>query len=253
MADCFLRLDLDVMSHPKISRLITRYGDRGYVSLLRLWIHAAKFNQEDGRFDGMSAKELGAIACAPGKKPEEFIDSLATLGLLDFDGQTFGVHRWAERQPYFATAAERSARNTKNAIDGWARRSRSSASADNSENQASPSSSNSKNAIEDWYDREFLARYPAPRRENQRAGALAELRKLKPTKEKLQQIIASLELWNRSPEWTKEGGEYAPGPGKFLKGKMYERTPAVGGTNGNGARSPDAAELLEQARAGDTQ
>jgi hypothetical protein len=132
MADSFLRVDLDVMSHPKISRLMTRYGDRGYVSLLRLWIHAAKFNQEDGRFDGMSAKELGAIACAPGK-PEEFIESLATLGLLDFDGQTFGVHRWADRQPYFANAAERSARNSKNALDGWARRSRSVGPADGAE------------------------------------------------------------------------------------------------------------------------
>jgi len=117
---------------------------------------------------------------------------------------------------------------------------------------SSPSSSKiSKSELEDWYDREFLPRYPAPRREAQRLSALAELRKLKPSREKFAQIIAGVERWSRSPEWTKDGGEFALGPGKFLKGRHYERSPAVGGnTNGSGAHSPDAAEVLERARVG---
>ena len=119
MADSFLRLDLDTPEHPKISRLMTRYSDRGYVSLLRLWIHAAKFNPENGRYEGLSAKELAAIARAPGKKPEEFIRFLVELRLLDLDGETYGVHNWVEREPFFADARARKARNTTNANKRW--------------------------------------------------------------------------------------------------------------------------------------
>ena len=118
MADSFLRLDLDTLEHPKIVRLMTQYGDRGYVSLQRLWINAAKFNPESGRFDG-SAKELSAIARAPGK-PGEFIAFLVEVRLLDLDGETYSVHNWVDREPFFADAPARKARNTRNANKRWA-------------------------------------------------------------------------------------------------------------------------------------
>jgi len=118
MADSFLRLDLDTPEHPKIVRLMTQYGDRGFVSLQRLWINAAKFNPESGRFDG-SAKELSAIARAPGK-PGEFIAFLVEVRLLDLDGETYSVHNWVDREPFFADAPARKARNTRNANKRWA-------------------------------------------------------------------------------------------------------------------------------------
>src|SRR5208282_49690 len=119
MADPFLRLDLNTLEQPKIARLTTRCGARGFLSLLRLWIHIAKFNPEDGRFEGLSAKELSAIAQAPGK-PGEFIAFLVELRLLDLDGETYSVHNWVEREPYFADSAARRARNTQNANKRWA-------------------------------------------------------------------------------------------------------------------------------------
>ena len=122
MADSFLRLDLDTPEHPKIVRLMTQYGDRGYVSLQRLWINAAKFNPESGRFDG-GAKELSAIARAPGK-PGEFIAFLVEVRLLDLDGETYSVHNWVDREPFFADAPARKARNTRNANKRWARKKR---------------------------------------------------------------------------------------------------------------------------------
>ena len=121
MAEFFLRLDLDTLEHPKLLRLTAQYSDRGYVSLQRLWIHAAKFNR-DGRFDDLSSTELAAIARAPGKPPEQFIDFLVALKLLDREGETLVIHNWAQRQPFIATARERSERNTKNAINRWSHR-----------------------------------------------------------------------------------------------------------------------------------
>jgi len=123
VADSWLRFDLDILDHPKNSKLIAQHAERGFVSYLRLLIHAARFNR-DGRFDGLTARDLASIARIPGKKSEEFIQSLVALKLLDFDGEIFSVHNWAKRQPFLATAEERSARNAQIAIDGWARRTR---------------------------------------------------------------------------------------------------------------------------------
>jgi hypothetical protein len=114
----FLRLDLDMLDHPKVSRLVTRYGDRGLIGLLRLWIQAGRFSQK-GTFDGLTARDLAAIAKAPGKKPEEFIEFLVALKLLDCDAETYSVHNWAKRQPFLATAEERSTRNTQAAMERW--------------------------------------------------------------------------------------------------------------------------------------
>jgi hypothetical protein len=114
----FLRLDLDTLDHPKVSRLLSRYGDRGLMGLVRLWIQAGRFSQK-GTFDGFTARDLAAIAKAPGKKREEFIEFLVELKLLDCDGKTDSVHNWVKRQPFLATAEERSARNTQAATERW--------------------------------------------------------------------------------------------------------------------------------------
>ncbi len=256
----FLRIDPNLLEHPKIVRLLNKYGAPGFVSLFLIWSHAAKFNPS-GRLEGITPKELGIIAKVPGRQPEKFINFLVEVRLLDRDGETLAVHGWAERQPFLATAEERAERNRNAAIARWGRRgpvkSATPADAtpmhDASDVHTKPNAqtikrSNGTNELEDWYDREFLSRYPLPRREDQRASALTELRKLKPSPEKLQQIIAGLDLWNCSPGWTDEGGKFAPGPGKFLKAKSYERTPPpVANTNGNGkprADLPTGAEYF---------
>jgi hypothetical protein len=80
---------------------------------------------------------------------------------------------------------------------------------------------------EERYDSEFLSLYPGPHRDDQRAMALAELRKLGP--DRRAEIIASLKVWRISLKFTRDDGEYAPGPGKFLK-EFFGRMPAA--TNG---------------------
>jgi hypothetical protein len=115
----FLRADPNLLDHPKIVRLMMRCGEAGFVSLYRLWSHAAKFNP-DGRFVGVAAKELGLIARA--KRPEAFIRFLVDTRLLDYEGEVYAVHGWQKRQPFLATSEERSARNQRNAIGRWNKR-----------------------------------------------------------------------------------------------------------------------------------
>lgn len=77
--------------------------------------------------------------------------------------------------------------------------------------------------LEEWYDRDFLPLYPLLRRDDQRLEALAELRKLGPRRR--DEVVAGLKRW---VIWMQhDGGKFAPGPGKFLKGKLFERTPAA--------------------------
>jgi len=88
----------------------------------------------------------------------------------------------------------------------------------------------SKSELDEWYDRDFLPLYPPPRRDDQRVEALAELRKLGPRRR--EEVIAGLKLW--AVTWMQhDGGKFAPGPGKFLKGRLFERTPAAALESGN--------------------
>ena len=113
--------------------------------------------------------------------------------------------------------------------------------------------------LEEWYDRDFLPLYPLHRRDNQRVQALAELRKLGPRRR--EEVIAGLKLW--AVTWIQhDGGKFAPGPGNFLKGRFFERTPAaalesensVGGDSspyytGAGERLKRDQEAFERERA----
>jgi hypothetical protein len=116
--------------------------------------------------------------------------------------------------------------------------------------------------LEEWFDSDFLSLYPLPRRDDQRLEALAELRKLGPRRR--EEVIAGLKLW--AVTWMKhDSGRFAPGPGKFLKGRFFERTPAatlesgssVGGdsspySTGAGERLKRDQEALERERAAQT-
>ena len=47
------------------------------------------------------------------------IGFLVELRLLDLDGETYSVHNWVEREPFFADAAARKERNTRNGKKRW--------------------------------------------------------------------------------------------------------------------------------------
>lgn len=40
-------------------------------------------------------------------------------------------------------------------------------------------------------------------------------------------VLASLESWKESEDWTKEGGKYIPGAHRFLENGKWDEPPAV--------------------------
>lgn len=81
-----------------------------------------------------------------------------------------------------------------------------------------------KSALQGWFESEFKIRYPAHRRV-QEPTALRELRKLRPSKEQREQIIASLDEWVASSDWIRDQGKFVPGMGRFFSDKYYQRQP----------------------------
>ena len=94
--------------------------------------------------------------------------------------------------------------------------------------------------IEDWFRKEFLPQYPKARQGSQIATALIELRKINPSPEEREEMLASLEPLKRTQDWI---NGFVPGPGNFFKGKLYKNPPTVH-PNGNGAHIPDSREVL---------
>jgi hypothetical protein len=130
LAENFFRVHADALTHPKFAKVKARYRAAGALSVLELWSLATKY-YPGGRIK-LSAKELGTMCHAPGDV-EQFIAFLIEIGFLEIDGEFYLIHNWARRQPFIATAEERSERNRQIAIDRWAHHNRSTAPADNAE------------------------------------------------------------------------------------------------------------------------
>lgn len=68
----------------------------------------------------------------------------------------------------------------------------------------------------------FWAAYPKKRSKGQARKAWAKLR---PDAALQERIAAALTLWVRSPEWTRDGGQYIPHPATWLNGEGWEDQP----------------------------
>jgi hypothetical protein len=96
--------------------------------------------------------------------------------------------------------------------------------------------------FEDWFEEQFKPAYPLIRRIQQKA-AIAELRRIKPSPEDRAVIMARLEAWKKSDDWTKGAGKYVPGMGKFFVDGWFEREPQAVSRNGKGpAAMPPTAD-----------
>lgn len=111
----------------------------------------------------------------------------------------------------------------------------------------SPSPSESKSAIArsakaaltkeltSWFDSVFVASFPENRQGTQLKSARNFVtRSLRPDEATRAEIMRHLAAWKASHDWTKDGGEYAPGLKTFFDNRYHERMPATGG---NGAVS----------------
>lgn len=77
-----------------------------------------------------------------------------------------------------------------------------------------------------WFDQEFLPAYPENRRVQVRT-ARAEARKLKLNPDQRREVLERLRRCVASDEWTKDGGQWIPGAGKFFADGWWQREPTT--------------------------
>jgi hypothetical protein len=112
----YLNLDVDYLSHPKITRLVAQYGPEAALVPIRLWIHAAKYHARDGILRGYTPVEIVTLTQLSIKNDEtvpEILETLVRLKLLDKVGTEYKIHDWEEHAGHlqvFKTRAKSAAK-----------------------------------------------------------------------------------------------------------------------------------------------
>jgi hypothetical protein len=81
-------------------------GDSGFKAHIFLLMYAAEA-RPDGVLSDLDADDIALAADWRGD-PQEFVDTLTALKLLDFDGQDYAIHDWHTNNPWAAGATARS-------------------------------------------------------------------------------------------------------------------------------------------------
>jgi hypothetical protein len=105
-----IRLNIEFLDHSKTRRMLRALGPWGPLSLLRLWMYAAK-NRPDGVLEGMSSEDIEDSAgwlSVQADRPGEFFHYLTRNRWLDKAGRgVWKLHEWALWQPWVAEAEDR--------------------------------------------------------------------------------------------------------------------------------------------------
>ncbi|MCD8143930.1 MAG: hypothetical protein LUD79_01085, partial [Oscillospiraceae bacterium] len=80
---------------------------------------------------------------------------------------------------------------------------------------------------------EFWAAYPRRAGKKDAAKAWGQI---KPGRDLADRIIAGVERWNQSEQWTKDNGRFIPYPATFLRGERWNDEVTV---SGGGRASPE--------------
>lgn len=109
MAVTDIRLDVEFFNHPKTVKLRHKLGLEGIMSLLKLWMWAAK-NRPDGTLQNLDIEDI-EIASSWEGKPGIFHAALVTLRWLDVtntDGkEVYRLHDWLDHNTWVAEALNR--------------------------------------------------------------------------------------------------------------------------------------------------
>ena len=112
-----IRIAVGFPDHWKIEQLMLELGPQGCWSWLTLLCRVGA-NRPTGSLAGMKPMQIKIAAKWPGD-PQQFIDKLVEIGLLDDTPEGLVVHDWPEHNPYAVTAPERSERARKAAAARW--------------------------------------------------------------------------------------------------------------------------------------
>ena len=101
-----IRIKVDLFNHPKFQELEEEYGAGVCLRLFQLWGAVARF-KPDGVLSGWTAGTIGRQAGAEKSEAESLVKALFESGFLDFDGETYSCHDWADHQPWAAGVKDR--------------------------------------------------------------------------------------------------------------------------------------------------
>lgn len=222
-----LNLDLDYFEHRKTRRLVGLLGRGADVLPIKLWRYVGKYHSEDGRLTGYTEQEIAAAAEWWGK-PDEFIAAMLAVVFLEKDGDTYIVHDWLKQQGHIAALRRR---NQLNAESRWAKISNATGMRDECEAGATgirgqcpkPSipTKPSKPSGDPPGFVAFWSAWPDHFRKKDRRGCLSHWN-ANELEAKAQAIIAAVEAWKLSEDWTKDDSKYIPGPKPWLNQRVYE-------------------------------
>lgn len=101
-----IRLSLEFFDHPKTEKLRRRLGLEGVISLLKLWIWAAK-NRPEGNLSNMDIEDIEIAAEWTGKQGA-LHNALITLRWLDSDkDDAYRLHDWLDHNEWVADSVMR--------------------------------------------------------------------------------------------------------------------------------------------------
>lgn len=101
-----IRLLLSFRNHPKTKKLRLKLGDAGPLGFIYLLMFVAE-SKPDGILDGMDEDDIALAADYRGD-PDEFVETLVAVRLLDRVEGGFGIHDWQDNNPWAAGAEARS-------------------------------------------------------------------------------------------------------------------------------------------------
>ena len=101
-----IRIKIDLFNHPKFQELEEEHGAGGCLRLFQLWGAVARF-KPDGVLSGWTVRTIARQAGAEKSEAESLVKALLDSGFLDFDGETYSCHDWADHQPWAAGVKDR--------------------------------------------------------------------------------------------------------------------------------------------------
>jgi len=243
----------EVGRHPKTKKLARLLGvslPAAVGHLHYLWWWALDFAQ-DGTLEKFDGYDL-ADAMQWDGDPDQLVDALINSGYIDDTDDGLMIHDWGE---YAGKLLERRAKdrarkraaaeaagvpqNLRRSSDGNDEESEETPSASFVTNQPTvpnqPNTTNSTNrtepttptsapaALQETRFAEFWKAYP---KKVGKASCLKAWKKIKPTAELHEHIMAALENQKRSEQWQREGGRFIPNPLTWLNQGRWDDEPA---------------------------
>ena len=101
-----IRIKIDLFNHPKFQELEEGHGAGVCLRLFQLWGAVARF-KPDGVLSGWTVRTIARQAGAEKSEAESLVKALLDSGFLDFDGETYSCHDWADHQPWAAGVKDR--------------------------------------------------------------------------------------------------------------------------------------------------